>query len=133
MTRFLAPALISLLIISQYSVAQEKAGTAVKPMPVETVHQLDSFEKALDATKELELLVERISKQKFSDCMKAFGNPEFCQCLRDNSPVGIDFVGYIKVVTTTKDDLGYSNTDNETKQLIDNTIKAREVCVGGVK
>ena len=70
-----------------------------------------------------------MSRQKYSDCMKAFGNQKFCQCLRDKSPVGIDFAGYVKVVTTTKEELGYSKMDNETKQLIDNALKAREVCV----
>jgi len=133
MTRFLTLAFAILLLFCQPSVAQEKSGTPAKTMPVETMHQIDSLDKALDAAKELELLVDRMSRQKYSDCMKAFGNPKFCQCLRDKSPVGIDFAGYVKVVTTTKEELGYSKTDKETKQLIDNALKAREVCVGGGK
>lgn len=133
MTRFLASAFAILLLFSQSSVAQEKAVVPAKTMPVETMHQIDSLDKALDAAKELELLVDRMSRQKYSDCMKAFGNQKFCQCLRDKSPVGIDFAGYVKVVTTTKEELGYSKTDKETKQLIDNALKAREVCVSGGK
>ena len=74
-----------------------------------------------------------ITRQKYSDCMKAFGNQKFCQCLRDKSPVGIDFASYIKVVTTTKEELGYAKSDKETKQLIDNALKAREACVSGGK
>ena len=133
MTQSLALTFAILLFFSQFAYAQEKAAPPVKTMPVETMHQIDSLEKALDATKELEFLVESVSRQKFSDCMKTFGNPKFCQCLREESPVGIDFAGYVKVVTTTKDELGYSKADKETKGLIDNTLKAREVCVGGVK
>ncbi len=132
MRRFLVLTFAILLFFSQFVDAQEKALPA-KTMPVETMHQIDSLENALDATKELELLVESISRQKFSDCMKAFGNQNFCQCLREKSPVGVDFAGYVKVVTTTKDELGYSKADKETKRLIDNTLKAREVCVGGGK
>lgn len=133
MTRFLTSAFAILFLFSQSAVAQEKSGAPTKTMPVETMHQIDSLEKALDATKELELLVDRMSRQKYSDCMKAFGNQKFCQCLRDKSPIGIDFAGYVKIVTTTKEELGYSKTDKETKQLIDNALKAREVCVGGGK
>ena len=95
------------------------------------MHQIDSLDKAIDATKELELLIERVSRQKFSDCMKAFGNQKFCQCLREKSPIGVNFAGYVKVATATKDELGYSKADLETKGLIDNTLKAREACVSG--
>lgn len=133
MTRFIALTLLSLLSFSQYSIAEEKKNPPAKTMPVETMQQIDNLDKALETIKKLELLTDSISRQKYSDCLKAFGNQNFCQCLRDKSPVGIDFAGYIKVVTTTKEELGYSKTDKETKQLIDNTLKARESCVSGGK
>lgn len=133
MTRFIALTLLSLLSFSQYSIAEEKKNPPAKTMPVETMQQIDNLDKALESIKKLELLTDSISRQKYSDCLKAFGNQNFCQCLRDKSPVGIDFAGYIKVVTTTKEELGYSKTDKETKQLIDNTLKARESCVSGGK
>ena len=129
MTRFLSLVLFSLLLFSSYSMAEEPA----KTMPVETMQQIDSMDKFLEKAKELKLLVDSISRQKYSDCMKAFGGQKFCQCLREKSPVGIDFAGYVKVVTTTKEELEYSKADLETKRLIDNTIRAREACVAGGK
>jgi hypothetical protein len=120
-----------LFFFSQYSIAEEKKDAPTKTIPVETMHQIDSIDKILEETKELELLADSISRQKYSDCIKAFGNQKFCQCLRDKSPIGIDFTGYVKVVTTTKEELGYSKADKETKQLIDNTLNAREACVIG--
>lgn len=132
MTLSLALVLAMLFLFSQFAGAQEKVPPA-KTIPVETMHQLDRLEKARDAAIELELFIERVSRQQFSDCMKAFGNQKFCQCLSEKSPVGVNFAWYVKVVTTTKDELGYSNADKETKGLIDNTLNAREVCVGGGK
>lgn len=131
MARFLALALLSLFLFSQYSIAEGENDPRAKTMPIETIHQMDSWNKVLETTKELELLTDRMSRQKYSDCIKAFGNQKFCQCLRIESPVGVDFAGYVKVVTTTKEELGYSKVDKETKQLIDNTLKAREACVIG--
>lgn len=133
MTRFISLALAGLFFLSQYSIAQEKKDPPAKTMPVETMHQMDNLEKVLEKTKELELLVDRMSRQKYSDCLKAFGSQKFCQCLRDKSPVGVNFSGYIKVVTTPKEELEYSKADQETKNLIDNTLKAREACVIGSK
>lgn len=133
MMRFLVTALAGLFLFSQSSIAEEKKDSPAKTMPIETMHQIDSMDKTIEKAKELELLVDSMSRQKYSDCLKAFGNQKFCQCLRDQSPVGIDFADYVKIVTTTKEELGYSKTDKETKQLIDNTLKAREVCVIGSK
>lgn len=130
MARLFVLALISLILSFRYSIAQEKMDMSVKTASVETIHQLDSVEQILDATKKLELTVDRMSRQKISDCMRAFGNQKFCQCLADKSPIGIDLVGYITVVISTKDALGYPRADQKAKRLIDNTLKARETCVG---
>jgi hypothetical protein len=131
MIRFFTFILLGLFIFSQHSIAEDKASKPAKAIPVETMQQIDDLNKLMEKAKELELLANSISRQKYSDCLKAFGNQKFCQCLKDKSPVGIDFAGYIKVVTTTKEDLGYSQADKETKGLIDNTLNARESCVSG--
>jgi hypothetical protein len=35
---------------------------------------------------------------KEAQCMKAIGNQEFCSCIADESPSGIDFVDYVGIV-----------------------------------
>jgi hypothetical protein len=124
---------LALLIFTQTGAAAENTIAPPKQMPVETIQKIDNIDKALDSVKDMELHVDRLSRQKYSDCMKAFGNHLFCTCLKDKSPVGVDFLGYVKVVTTSKEDLGYGQADTETKSLIDNTLAAREVCVGSGK
>lgn len=131
MLRFIVLALLGFFFLSQHAVAEDNKNSPSKTIPIETMQQIDRLDRVLEKSKELSLLVDSISRQKYSDCMKAFGNPKFCLCLKEKSPVGVDFSGYIKVVTTTKYELGYSKADKETKQLIDNTLQSREACVIG--
>jgi hypothetical protein len=35
---------------------------------------------------------------KEAQCMKAVGAKEFCSCIADESPEGIDFVDYVRIV-----------------------------------
>ncbi len=130
MIRLFLISLAALLLLSNSSVAGEKSAPSQKPTQVETLQQIDTMQKVSGLLEDMKLMAERNAQKKYSDCLKAFGNHAFCQCLRDQSPIGIDFADYVKVVTTTKDELGYSKADKETKQLIDNTLKAREACVG---
>jgi hypothetical protein len=36
---------------------------------------------------------------KEAQCMKAIGAKEFCSCIADESPSGIDFVDYVRIVS----------------------------------
>jgi hypothetical protein len=95
---------------------------------VERLNKIEGYEKLNSSIDEMRVLVERISRQKNLDCLKAFGDKRFCQCLSDKSPVGISFIEYIQIVTNSKENLEYSKADKEGKALIDNTLKAREDC-----
>ncbi|HEY4714821.1 MAG TPA: hypothetical protein VIH30_11355 [Aquirhabdus sp.] len=112
--------------ISTIAVAQEPQAPETE---VEKMHRQDAYEQAIRSLEELRLLTENVANKKYSDCIKAYGNKEFCGCLRDKSPVGIDFAGYITIVTTPKEELGYSKASIEDRRMIDATLKSREVCV----
>lgn len=101
----------------------------VPPSELETMQKIGPIESAMEKADELKRMVDSMSRQKYSECLMAFGNIRFCSCLRDSSPVGINFQGYIQVVTTSKEMLGYSKATNENKKLIDATLKSREICV----
>jgi hypothetical protein len=107
----------------------EEQKNASPPSELETMQKIGQFETAMEKADELKRLVDSMSRQKYSECLMAFGNTKFCSCLRDNSPVGINFSGYIQVVTTSKETLGYSKARKEDQKLIDATLKAREICV----
>ena len=106
--------------------AEEK--TPKKDTEVEALQKIDELANVREKIDNLTLLVENMTRKKESACRKAFGNQKFCKCIATNSPVGTDFYGYIQIVTTPKDELGYSKATKETKDIIDNNLKARAVC-----
>jgi hypothetical protein len=93
---------------------------------IQKIDQLDHLKESLD---KLKTLSNSITRQKKSDCLIAFGDQNFCQCLGDNLPVTVSFEVYVNIVTTPKDKLGYSELDQENKDVVDATINAREKCV----
>jgi hypothetical protein len=104
-------------------------GQAEPRTEVERLRQLAAIEDAKTAVAELRGLATSITTKKRLKCMMAVGTEPFCDCLAQNTPVGASFEDYITITTTSKDDLKYSTLDQETKGLVDNTLKAREACV----
>ncbi len=98
-------------------------------MSAEQIQKLDSLNHAMESLDKLKNLTDSMTRRKKSDCLKAFGNQDFCQCLSDNLPVSVSFQLYVTIVTTPKDKLGYSELDQENKGVVDVAINAREKCV----
>lgn len=115
--------------ISSPVFANEKQGSS-KPMSAEQIQKLDSIEKAKEALDKLQQLTDSITRQKYYDCLMAFGDQIFCQCIADNLPVSVSFELYVRIVKTSKDELGYSELDQENKSIVDVTLNVREKCVG---
>jgi hypothetical protein len=116
------------LIFNVSAFASENQNPAEK-MSAEQIQKLDSLNHAMESLDKLGKLADSMTRQKKSDCLKAFGNQDFCQCLSDNLPVPVSFELYVTIVTTPKDKLGYSELDQENKDIVDVTINAREKCV----
>jgi hypothetical protein len=116
--------LASYLLVSYYSVAEGKYISDY----VDGVYQSRDM-PAKEALSDGEAGDGEVASQKYSDCMNSFGNKIFCGCLRDKTPVEIDFKDYVKVLTTPKSGLGYDKADSNTRQVIDDTLKTAEVCI----
>ncbi|MDA3897158.1 MAG: hypothetical protein PF482_13540 [Desulfobacteraceae bacterium] len=108
----------------------EQIQSIPKQMSVEKIQKLDQIEKAKESLKKLKQLSNSMTTRKYSDCFKAYGDEIFCQCLSQNLPIPVSFNLYIKIVTTPKDELGYSELNKEDKQMVDVTLQTRETCVG---
>jgi len=117
--------LASYLLVSYYSVAEGKYISDF----VDGVYQSREISAQEDSASEDKLAESEGVSQKYSDCMTSIGNKKFCGCLRDKSPVEIDFRDYVTVLTTPKSALGYADADHNTKQIIDSTLKVAEVCI----
>ena len=133
MTRFLIVILAVIVFLSESTFAGEKKEANQQPQSIETINQNEARKNVSKHLEELSKLLIEGAQKKYYDCLKAFGNHDFCQCLRDKTPSGINFTEYVTIVITPKDELGYSKADEETKGIIDNTLKAREACVGSNK
>ena len=72
-------------------------------------------------------------RKKQSECLSAFPNQKFCECIATNTSVGITFATYIAIVTQTKDALKYSTRSNGDKELIAINRAAREKCAAAAK
>ena len=85
------------------------------------------------AVEAIQTLTKRQTTQRYYGCLKAFGHKEFCTCLRDKSPWILSFNDYIKIVTSTKEELNYEQLKEDDKKLVELTLKVREQCVAKVK
>lgn len=119
----------SLSAVSMTFAADPGSPVPQKPLPKDAIEQLESLGKMQDAIDDLRTLSERMSRTKYTACVKAFGSSDFCSCIKEQTPIGIDFAGYVQIVTSTRDELRYSEQDEDTKKMIDNTLQARELCV----
>lgn len=116
------------LIFNISAFASENQNSA-EQMSAEQIQKIDSLNHAMESLDKLEKLTDSMTRQKESDCLKAFGSQNFCKCLSENLPVPVSFELYVTIVTTPKDKLGYSELDQENKDVVDVTINAREKCV----
>ena len=99
------------------------------PMPLEDQEQMELLNNGVAAIKGLEAATEAATVQKKNECMKAIGNVEFCDCIAEKSPVGVNFIGYVSITASTKEDFKYDQLSPEDKKLFDATRASRDKCV----
>jgi hypothetical protein len=91
--------------------------------------RLNQFDKAISAIDDLKALTNKMANTKKTQCLTAVAHQKFCDCLATNLPVVVDFVQYVALVNQTKEDLEYDKQSKEDKAIIDNTRKARDMCM----
>lgn len=99
------------------------------PLPIDKQEQLDNISNATRSLNSLQLMIDQMSEKKRDQCMRAFGSAVFCGCLAKNSPVGVTFVEYVAIITSSKESLNYSKLPAEKKKLVDATRSSRDQCV----
>lgn len=73
-------------------------------------------------------LNSKISNTKY-DCLLAFGDKKFCDCLSEELPLPIDFKKYITIITTNKSELLSKYQDKDSQLMINGTYETRDFCV----
>lgn len=133
MARFLTIWLFIVFLSFNSAFAEEKSGSTQQPQTLQEINKKEAQENVSNRIQELANLLMEGAKKKYNDCLKAFGDHEFCQCIQNKTPSSITFAEYIAIVITPKENLGYSEADEDTKGIIDNALKARETCVAANK
>ncbi len=132
-TNALSAASVSLLTLFVCAVGFAQTKQPFMPPAVKEIEKLQSLQNIVDTINDYRLAAESMVTVKFSDCLKAFGNNPFCSCIRDQTPVGIGFQGYVRIMTTPKEELNYDKLSDQDRRIIDNTHTARNLCVGSIK
>jgi hypothetical protein len=109
-----------------YAVAQSETPP---PMSLEQQEQLEAKERLSNTIGRLGAALIEFTAAKKTQCMKAFGNTEFCDCIANKSPTGVDFFEYVAIVAGTKEDFKYDQRSADDKKLFDATRTARDECV----
>jgi hypothetical protein len=120
----IAAAAYCLLIASPALTQQETP----RPMPLD---EREAREAVSEKLGELAQALLRMRDLRKSQCMKAMGSEELCTCIADESPSGIDFVDYVRIVSSSKTDLKYNALSPNDKRLVDATRASRDKCVLG--
>jgi len=105
------------------------ASTSAWTESLEEREHLNHVEKAISAIDRLMTLTESMSKEKKLQCLTAVANEPFCECLTQSLPVVINFVQYVAIITTTKEDLKYNTLSRDDRLAVDNTRAARDQCI----
>jgi hypothetical protein len=69
--------------------------------------------KSLSALSRLAAVIDESTNLKKLQCVTAIASEPLCECLSKHVPVSVDFVGYVSIVTRTKDELGYDKLSPE--------------------
>lgn len=99
-------------------------------MPLEDQERREHFDKAMGLLNDMQRLMEQAVSEKRTQCLKAFGNVAFCECLSNNSPPFVDFMHYVAIVVLPRDDRQYAAMSADDRKLYDATRVARDKCVG---
>lgn len=94
--------------------------------------KVEQNQKAIAALSNLEALVESMSKSRNLACMKAFGEPKFCNCLSENLPIAISFANYVAITTQSKEENSYDTMPVNDRKAYDMVGPIRDKCVSAL-
>ena len=96
---------------------------------VDALQGMRALDELKGTAEQLGALVERTTRKRYVDCLLAFGDEEFCGCLRDRLPAVASFDMYVAVVTSTKEERASANLTQDRRQLVEAVLSGREACV----
>lgn len=120
--------LILLFTSSTVCFSQEPNMTTKKPT-LKEIETKQDFQEIRRSLNELERAGDNLIQNKKFNCLKAFGNADFCNCLVEKLPIGLSFRDYIMIITSTKEEIGYDKLSKDDRDMVDMAVSARDLCV----
>jgi hypothetical protein len=102
------------------------------PTYSETLEQQENLNQMEKADEVINQFENKVLRERKSQCMAAVASEAFCECLRQKLPWPLNFVGYVTIVTQTKEELKYNILSADDKKVVDVARKARDQCLGQV-
>ncbi len=78
----------------------------------------------------MQVMAQQKALEMRLQCLKAVGNSQFCECIANESPMSVNFVGYVAATSLTNEELHYSALKPDDRKAIDNSSAARVKCLG---
>lgn len=131
-TTFFVLMILSLVSAQAAEPAKSSQGkSAKKALSKEALEKIESAEDGMAAVDDMKNSLEKFGRKRQLTCLKALGSVKFCTCLNNTLPIAVNFPAYVKILTSTKEEIGYETGSDSEKKVVDLTLAARETCVQG--
>lgn len=110
---------------------QEQTSQAAPPSSL-AGDEAAAAQDAMNALNKVDELVALLAHQADTNrvqCLSAFGNAGFCDCLSSRLPMAIDFLRYVAITVATKEQIKYDTLSADKKTIVDDARHARDECV----
>lgn len=100
-----------------------------KPLTKDQIESLNALREAKGSIEKLLHETNLMTERKRNNCVIAFGDTKFCDCLSQKLPVVVSFQEYSIIITSSKKEINYEGTSKENRKVIDKVYNVREICV----
>ena len=69
------------------------------------------------------------TRRRQADCMKVFGHSTYCECITHRVPAVLEFADIVNLLVMTNEQLDYERLPDNGKKIVDDTRRARDMCV----
>lgn len=73
--------------------------------------------------------LDNMTEDREHQCLKVFGDEDFCSCVNSTLAAGLSFQDYVNVLMTSKDAINYEGLSPDNKKLVDSVLRTRKHCI----
>jgi hypothetical protein len=124
---FLDRSALGLFAALVFSIAAHAQSQERSLEELETARLIDQASRAFGKR---DLSIEEMSAEFRYRCLRAVGDPTYCECLVARRPYTLRFEHYIGISSRTRSELEYDTLSEHGRQIVDKVYAVRGECVG---